>query len=363
MKTKCIIPVVLLAAMAVSGQQLTHKVSLPKDSPVALISDDWGDSGVSRAFALDLHVALSLRNTSSRRIHGITLTVVAQEMTAGGKASISVPSLNVAPGDNFSVRSDLHLLRPLGTGGPQVEVSLDGVLFDDLSFYGPDKLHSRRSMTVWELEARRDRKYFKTLLETAGRDGLQKEMLDGLARQADRPQFGVEGVQIVRGRATNNEPGREVQFAFLQLPDAPIEPTAGLARIAANEVRAPRLQVRNKSSRPIRHLEIGWIVKDQRGQEMVAASLPSDLALPPGASSQVLQEASMKFPQGTAIQSMSGFVSSVEFADGSFWIPSRTALGAANLRRVVAPSPEEERLLQIYRKKGIGGLVDELKKF
>jgi hypothetical protein len=170
-------------------------------------------------------------------------------------------------------------------------------------------------------------------------------------------------VQIVRGRATNNEPGREVQFAFLQLPDAPIEPTAGLARIAANEVRAPRLQVRNTSNRPIRHLEIGWIVKDQRGQEMVAASLPSDLALAPGASSQVLQEASMKFPQGTAIQSMSGFVSSVEFADGSFWIPSRTALGAANLRRVVAPSPEEERLLQIYRKKGIGGLVEELKKF
>jgi len=241
-----------------------------------------------------------------------------------------------------------------------VEVSLDGVLFDDLSFYGPDKLHSRRSMTVWELEARRDRKYFKSLLETAGRDGLQKEMLDGLTRQADRPQFGV---QIVRGRATNNDPGREVQFAFLQLPDAPVEPSDGMARIASNEVRAPRLQVRNKSSRPIRHLEIGWIVKDQRGQEMVAASLPSDLALAPGASSQVLQEASVRFPQGTAIQSMSGFVSSVEFADGSFWIPSRTALGAANLRRVVAPSPEEERLLQIYRKKGIGGLVEELKKF
>ncbi len=290
---------VVLAAAALSGQQLTHKVSLPKDSPVALISDDWGDSGASRAFALDLHVALSLRNTSPRRIRGITLTVVAQEMTAGGKGSLSVPSLDVPPGDNFSVRGDLHLLRPLGTGGPQVEVSLDGVLFEDLSFYGPDKLHSRRSMTVWELEARRDRKYFKSLLETAGRDGLQKEMLDGLTRQADRPQFGV---QIVRGRATNNDPGREVQFAFLQLPDSPIEPSDGLVRIAANEARAPRLQVRNKSNRPIRHLEIGWIVKDQRGQEMVAASLPSDVALAPGASSQVLQDASVRFPQGRGVR-------------------------------------------------------------
>ena len=107
-------------------------------------------------------------------------------------------------------------------------------------------------------------------------------MLDGLTRQADRPQYGV---QIVRGRATNNDPGHEVQFAFLQLPDAPIEPSDGLARIAANEARAPRLQVRNKSTRAIRHLEIGWIVKDQRGHEMVAASLPSDLTLAPGATS------------------------------------------------------------------------------
>jgi hypothetical protein len=30
---------------------------------------------------------------------------------------------------------------------------------------------------------------------------------------------------------------------------------------------------------------------------------------------------------------------------------------------VIAPSPEEQRLLQIYRKKGINGFVDELKKF
>ena len=33
------------------------------------------------------------------------------------------------------------------------------------------------------------------------------------------------------------------------------------------------------------------------------------------------------------------------------------------LARVVAPSPEEERLTQIYRKKGLAALVAELKKF
>jgi hypothetical protein len=30
---------------------------------------------------------------------------------------------------------------------------------------------------------------------------------------------------------------------------------------------------------------------------------------------------------------------------------------------VIAPSPEEQRLLQIYRKKGLNGLIEELKKF
>jgi len=30
---------------------------------------------------------------------------------------------------------------------------------------------------VWELEARRDRQFFKALLDQSGRDGLQKEML------------------------------------------------------------------------------------------------------------------------------------------------------------------------------------------
>ena len=61
-----------------------------------------------------MHAALSLRNSSQRRIRGITLAVLAQEVTPGGKGSISVPSLDVAPGETFSVRVDLQLLRPLG---------------------------------------------------------------------------------------------------------------------------------------------------------------------------------------------------------------------------------------------------------
>ena len=275
-----------------------------------------------------------------------------------------MPSLDVAPGETFSIRVNQTLLRP-GFGNPSDGRSqLDGVLFEDLSFYGPDKLHLQHTMTVWELEARQDRQYFKKVLEDSGRQGLQTEMLESIARQADVPQ---PNVQMMPGstlaRATNADPGQDMQFAFLRLPDTPVELTGGLARVSANEASAPHFAVHNISKRPVRHLEIGWIVKDQEGREFLAASLPADVSLAPGQSSQVTEDASLRFSDRGAIQSMRGFVSSAEFADGSYWIPTRKELDDPQLRRVVAPSPEEQRLSQIYNKKGLSALIEELKKF
>jgi hypothetical protein len=353
-----------LGQQNLAQQNLAHKIDFPHDAPVTLAGDEWGGSAATvrgGAYAIDVRVALSLRNASQRRIRGITLAVLAQEATPGGKGSISVPSLDVAPGEAFSVRGDLHLLRPIGAGAsPMVEVSLDGVLFDDLNFYGPDKLHSRRTMMVWELEARRDRQYFKALLEQSGREGLQKEMLASLARDGDRPQFGV---QMVRGRATNTDSERDLQFAFLRFPDAPVEPMEGMARIAGNEAREPKLVVHNRSPRVIRYMEMGWIVRDSQGREFLAASMPSEMRLPPRSTSQLPQDATLRFDPRTSIESMTGFVSSVEFVDGSMWIPNRAELNDPMLRRVIAPSPEEQRLVQIYRKRGITAIIEELKKF
>src|SRR5260221_513382 len=123
------------------GQQsLDHRIDLPHDSPVSLVGDEWGGSAANvrgGAFVLDVRVSLSLRNSSQRRIHGITLAVLAQETAPAGKGSVSVPSLDVAPGESFSVRGDLHLLRPISAGSrPLVEIDLDGDLVDDLTFYG-----------------------------------------------------------------------------------------------------------------------------------------------------------------------------------------------------------------------------------
>jgi hypothetical protein len=345
------------------------RIDLPKDSPVAVIASDYGDSSETArggAMLLDLHAALTLRNSSQRKIRGITLQVTAQDVTPGGKGSVTVTSLDVAPFETFPLRIDVRLLRPLqAAGGAPVQISLDGVLFDDLSFYGPDKLSSKRTLTLSEWEARRDRKYFKSLVAEGGPERLRREILESMTHSADRPTLDV---QMVRGgRATNFEPEKQVQFAFLRLPDSPVDPMGGMARIAGNEARAPRLEVKNRSERAIRYLEIGWILEDRGGRQFLAGSVPAELNLAPGAKSQILENATLKFPTrgGTplAIESMTGFVSSVEFTDGTLWIPSRADLGAPQLQRVMAPSDEEQRLIQIYRKKGLAALVAELAKF
>jgi hypothetical protein len=342
------------------------KIELPNDSPVTLVSSDWGQSRPTvrgGAVMLDLHSSLSLRNSGSRRIRGITLVVLAQEVTPGGKGSVMLPSLNVGPGETFPVRIDLQLLRPVqGADALSVQIGLDGVLFDNLQFYGPDKLKSRRSLTVWELEAQRDRRYFKTLLERAGVDGLQKEILACLARQP-QPGRASMGVQMVRGRATNYEPERDVQFAFLKFPDSPIEPIDGHARIAGNEAREPQVRIRNRSSKSVRYAEIAWIVEDQQGREFLAGSVPADLNLAPGQKTEVLHGGALRFPERTGVKTMTAFISNVEYTDGNFWIPSRAEISGERLQHVVAPSPEEQRLVQIYNKRGIKGLIEELKKF
>jgi hypothetical protein len=308
---------------------------------------------------------VSFENSSRRRIRGITLLVTAQDVTPGGKGSVTLTSLDVAPDQTFPVRIDLRLLRPLqASSNVPVQIGLDGILFDDLSFYGPDTLSSRRTLTLSEWEARRDRKYFKSLL-AEGAERLRQEILASMTHQADRPSVDV---QVVRGgRATNFEPEKEMQFAFLRLPDSPVDPVGGMARIAGNEARAPRLEVKNRSERSIRYLEIGWILHDHNGREFLAGSVPAQLTLAPGQDSQILGNTTLKFPQRgsqpLAIESMTGFVSNVEFSDGSMWIPSRADLNGSELQRVIAPSDEEQRLVQIYRKKGIQALIAELNRF
>ncbi len=367
--------VAALAAALAQDRPLDNsvKINLPPDSPVTLISANLGESRATQrgsAVVLDLDVALTLRNSSSNRVRGVTLLVSAQEVTPGGKASVSIPSLDVAPNQNFPVRINLRLLRPMQMGaGPLVQVSLDGVLFQDFSFYGPNRLDSRRSMTAWQMEAQRDRKYFKAALAARGIEGLKQAMLECLDREARRPRYDV---QVSRGPAAGTAAVAEhhAQFAFLHFPGAPVEPVQGWAEIAGNEARNPRIDVRNLSSRQVRYVEIGWILTDRQGNRFLAASVPASgpgFNLTAGGASRVLQDTALRISQDgggpISITGMAGFVGQVEFADGTVWIPDRESLSGARLLGILQPSPEEQRLMDLYRKKGPKALAEELNKF
>jgi hypothetical protein len=350
-------------------------INLPTDSPVALLKFSTDTSRVTprgMALVLDLNLSLTLRNTSANRIHGITLRVVTQEVAMGGVGSIFQPGLNIGPGETFPVHIPAQLMRPAQMTGPLVQVDLDGVLFQDLTFYGPDRLHSRRIMTASEKEAQRDRGALKTLLAQGGNQALQGAILKILARQDQLPR--LEG-SIVHGHTVTttalavaaNE--RPEQFAFVRFADSPVELVKGSALIAGSEARAPSIEVRNRSNKTVKYVELGWVLTDPAGRPYMAGSLPSTgtgFSLPAGGTTQVRQENTLSFSthgQPFSIQKLTGFLNQVEFTDGTVWIPNRRNMDEPLLQQVLEPSAEEERLAHLYVTKGLPALVDELKKY
>ena len=372
-----VLAVALLAmALPLAGQETTldtsssARIDFPADSPLTLISTSMGESRATArggAVVLDLHMTLTLRNAGVRRVRGVTLLITAQEFAPGGKGSVARPCIDVAPNQEFTVPVDLRLVRPVQQGaGPLVRVQLDGVLFDDLGFFGPNKLNSQRAMTFWEVEAQRDRAWFKQVLSAKGDAGLRQEMLASMGR----PRLDVAVIRS--GRAVGEmvpAADRVAQFAFLKIPDAPVEALDGFAAILGNEAHAPRIEVLNKSSKAVRYMEIGWAVKDKDGVEYVAGSVPgspASMLLAAGQKTSLLPDTTLKFSKGgkpVEIQSMTGFVSQVEFADGKVWVPSRESMKSSPLLRVLAPSAEEQRLTDLYAKKGLAALVADLNRY
>jgi hypothetical protein len=241
------------------------------------------------------------------------------------------------------------------------------VLFEDLNFYGPNRLNSKRTMTFWEMEARRDRAYLKHMLAERGSAGLQEAVIESLKRQDDMRRLDV---RMVRGRTTTastNVPGRMEKFTFLNMPEAPVKAVQGWAEISGDEVRSPRIEVKNLSNKPVRYVEIAWMVKDTSGQQYMAGSVPlsdADLYLPAGQMGELVQDAVLRFykPKSTSALSIGqlvGVVNQVEYSDGKVWIPKREGASASPL----SPSPEEQRLTDLYRIHGLSALVVELNKF
>jgi hypothetical protein len=359
---------VLAVALQAQTPSGSFRVDLPAGAPVALVSADWGASRITTrggAMLLELHSTLQLKNTGARRIRAVSLLVTAQDRTPGGRASVTVPSLDIDSSDTFPVRVDLRLMRPMQPGaGAVVDVQLDGVLFEDLGFYGPNRMNARRSMLAWELEARRDRAALLAVLERGGAEALRNELVEALARNAAQPRLAVQAARS--GRATAAEPAREVALAALTLPATPVEVLGGSVRITGDEARAPHVVLRNIGSKPVRSVEVSWLVRDTQGREYTAGSLPADVTLAPGQTGAAAKDGTLRFshPGGApaSLVSMTGFVSSVEFADGALWLPSRQALRDPRLRGVLPPSGEEERLMELYRHKGLDAVIQQLHK-
>src|ERR1700730_8894727 len=141
MSNKIYIGFAVASAISLHAQALNHKIDFPKDSPVSLLSEDFGNSNATARGAnlIEVNAALSLRNSGQKRIRSMTLMVSAQD--AAGKGSVSVPTLDAGPGETFSIHIGTRLVRPLAAGNPVGEVTLDGVVFDDLGIYDADMLH------------------------------------------------------------------------------------------------------------------------------------------------------------------------------------------------------------------------------
>jgi len=348
-------------------------VQFPSDSPVLFVSFNMGPSTVRPrgvSMALDLHASLMLRNVGNKPISGLTLRVEAEDLKASGKGSVIMPSLNVQPGEVFPVRIDMELLRPFNvpkSDSALVQVSLDCALFTDLTAYGPDKLHSRRALLVFELEAKRDRRYLAKLLEDDRLPQLREELNFGL-QDLNPQQLGLE---LLRAPSPDSRGERPLAVSPVSFRSSPVQPLRGAAQVAGNEVRGPRVEVQNISRKAVRSIGMGWIVRDERGREFVAGSVPSALNLAPVATASMVEPGTLRFSRPTGQPMMIGglmaFVNDVEFADGKLWIPSRADIEEATsdpvLRRELASSPEQQRLTEIYRKKGMSGLSEELRRF
>src|SRR5947207_4211544 len=87
-----------VSALSLHAQGLNHKIDFPKDSPVSVLSADFGNSNATARGAnlIEVNSALSLRNSVQKRIRSMTLMDSAPDSAV--KGSFSGPTLVAGPG-------------------------------------------------------------------------------------------------------------------------------------------------------------------------------------------------------------------------------------------------------------------------
>jgi len=169
-----------LASAGTRGERISPVIELPAGAPVALVSAQWNESRVcarGSARFFELRGLLVLQNSGPGYIRGISMAVVAGEHALGGKGLVRSPVLNIPNGVTFPIAIALVLSRPVEEDDEAVKVRLDGVLFDDLRFYGPNASMSRQWLITRELNAYPERQRLKGVLQHSGARALQSEIL------------------------------------------------------------------------------------------------------------------------------------------------------------------------------------------
>src|SRR5579859_48536 len=167
------------------------------------------------------------------------------------------------------------------------------------------------------MEARRDRRYLAALLETGKLAQLREELNFGL-QDLSPPQLGLE---LLRTPASTPKGEQAMNVGAVLFPSSPVQPTRGAARVLGNEVIEPQVEVKNRSKKTVRSIEMGWIVRDERGKDFVAGSVPASIKLGPVQTGTLSEPGTLRFSHGTGqpmlIGAVMAFVDNVEFSDGN----------------------------------------------
>jgi hypothetical protein len=314
---------------------------------------------------------LVLKNTSMKTIAGCTFRVDTGKSSLLPHASASMPSLDLRSGEVAQVPLEVELARSFTTARslPAVlSISLDGVLFADGSSYGPDTLHSLRTLSRAEAENRHERQYLTSLLRAGRLADIRQELNFGLP---DTPLSLAVSVLPTVSSASSGEGGaKRIKLTSLPVPNAPAEAVGGEADLLNDGLSAPAVVLRNVSAKTILSASIAFLVRDEQANEFVAADLPEQTGILPGKQTKIQESGFVRLSRTKGppleIRAVAVLVTSVEFADGTVWVPDRAEIDAATanpeLRRLLSDSPERQRLAGIFRRDGINAVTAELRK-
>ena len=215
---------------------------------VGMISNESRATARGAALVLDLHMALTFRNASASRIHGVMLRVVSQEVTLGGKGSVTYSEHEYragrsVPGAHRHAIGAAHADggRTAGRGGPGWSaVSGPLVLRAGSPALAalPDGLRSGSAARPRIPQARAG---------TGRQGGLAAGDFPDRRAPASRAAEREGGAPRAAVTSAALPPEHPEKFALVEFPDSPVEAVAGLG--AGGGQRSARAEYR--SAQPV----------------------------------------------------------------------------------------------------------------